>query len=81
MAHGRINHARNVQVQIINASKYLSGLVMLLFITLHLIPERSRARTCVTDLIWRVRRVVMSLEKLRIEQDKQQCEEAHPPGQ
>ena len=72
MAHVHINHARNVQVQIINASEYLSGLFMLLLITFQLVPEWSGARTCVTDLICRVRCVVTSKENVIILQDKQQ---------
>lgn len=39
MAHVHINHARNVQVQIINASGYLSGLFMLLLITFQLVQN------------------------------------------
>ena len=45
-----INHTRNEQIQIINASEYLSGLFMLLLITVQLIPELSGARTYVTEL-------------------------------
>lgn len=39
MAHVHMNHAGNVQVQIINASEYLPGLFMLLLICL---PTNSK---------------------------------------